>query len=614
MKRITIAIVSILMLALSTYGQRRESDIALKEYFADAEFFLAQEYYKDALNDFIQVYKRGYEDNYNINYRIGVCYLNIPGQKDKSIAYLEKAKEGISLKYRESTLHEQHAPIDVYLYLGNAYRVNNRLDMAVAAYTKYKELLPENEEDLHKYTDQQIEACNIAGEFMRDPVMVNFRNLGETLNSSGNDFRGVISGDGKVIVYMQSQPFYDAVYYSEMTDNGWSKPQNITPQIMSDGDQFVCDLSFKGDILYLSREDEFNSDIYISRYDGSRWSRSEALGAGINTKYWESHASVTQDGKTLYFASNRKGGMGGMDIYTSQLNSEGKWGEAKNLGEEINTKLNEDTPFITEDGKTLFYSSQSFTTMGGYDIFKSTNDISGWSLPENLGYPVNSTDDDLFYYPLENGEYALMARIEEDGYGELDLYEVVYGTLVPEPVAEDTTAVPSEVAVVAVPEETTPEEGKEAVVVPPVVPAKVVKLELEPVLFGFDKSTISEQGREQLDKLAAAMNEDKELTAVLTGYTDPLGPESYNLVLSKKRAESTINYLVSKGIDKSRLKALGKGETNFIAPNTKSDGSDYPEGRKYNRRVEFEIRGTDDHKIMIKRIDPVPTEVRVHQK
>ncbi|MBN1950605.1 MAG: OmpA family protein [Bacteroidales bacterium] len=649
MKRTVFKVFLLFFLTFSAYSQRSESEIALREYFTDAEFFLAQEFYPDALSDYLQVYKRGYQQNPNINYRIGICYLNIAGEKDKAIPYLLEAKKSASTAYRESSLNEKHAPLDVYLYLGNAYRVNNQLDKAIESYMTYKEILPEDEVNLHKYADQQIEACNIANEFMAAPQSVEITNLGSVINTSNDDYKGVISGDGSSLVYMHRLPFYDAVYFSKNSQGVWSEPQNITPELLSDGDQFVCALSYDGKTLLLTREDEFNSDILVSRFNEAenRWSVSAPLGASINTKYWESHASLSKDGKTIYFASNRRNGQGEMDLYYAELTAEGVYGPAQNIAE-LNTGLNEDTPFLTEDGEFLFFSSQSFTSMGGYDIFVSRREGNTWGLPVNLGYPINSTDDDLFYYPMNNGHSGLMSLILDDGLGGMDLNEISF-TEIPqvliitrekteeiagvserdteELLEEGVKELVDETTEMAV-TETTKEEVGEVIAeetaaveetdapadepVSEVLPVQEVrKIPLSPVLFGFDKASLTSEGKAELDKIAALLKTDPSVKVVLVGFTDPLGPENYNLSLSKNRAQATLEYLLSAGVDASRMKAVGKGETNFIAKNTDALGKDLPEGRRYNRRVEFEITGTDTTKVQVIRIDPVPEDLKI---
>lgn len=636
MKKLILLICSLLLANLITLTAQ-ESEIALKDYFDDAEYFFSQEFYIDALTDYQQVYKRGFSNNANVNYKIGVCYLNIPGQKDKAIPYLEKAKLAASDKYKESTPNEKYAPLDAYLYLGNAYRINNQLDKAIQAYKKYKQLIPEGQKDLQHYTDLQIQACNVASEFIKKPVDVVFKNLGPVINSSTNDYKAVISGDGSTMAYMHQLPFYDAVYVSRKVNGAWSKPENITPQIMSDGDQYVCSLSYDGNLLFLSKEDEYNSDIYKSQYIDKRWTKSVPLGSQINTKFWESHASISKDGRLLYFTSNRKGGQGNMDIYVAEREPDGSFGNVKNLGPQINTDLNEDTPFITEDGNSLYFSSQSYASMGGYDIFVSHKDgKGGWTVPENLGYPINTTDDDLFYYPYNNGEEGYISRIKDDGYGGMDIYEVVNSEkAIQEELASnqplkgvegnqltardtstaDTTGKTS--AKIAPPAQEKPDTSSKQTVtekkeVPPVT--KVKTIEITPVLFEFDRATLSLEGKKELDKVADLMKNNPGIKVQLIGYADALGPESYNLRLSESRAMSAMRYIISKSIDARRLKAVGKGETNFIAPNTKPDGSDNPEGRKYNRRVEFEINGVDAKTLMIKRINPVPQDMSIQKK
>ncbi len=632
MKKILFTFPLVIAITFNIAAQKSESEIALREYFIDAEFFLTQEYYVDALSDFLQVYKRGYQNNANINYRIGICYLNIPGQKDKSIPYFELAKQSVSLKYKDGNLKEKNAPIDVYLYLGNAYRVNNRLTEAIASYKQYKELLPDDEINLHKYVDKQIEACNIASDFMSTPVELEFVNMGKTINSNNDDYKAVISGDGNTLLYMHRLPFYDAVYYSVKVNGQWTTSENITPQLMSDGDQYVTGVSYDGKTLLLTKEDEFNSDIFISRYDDNRWTKSQPLGSNINTKYWESHACLSKDERKLYFASNRNGGVGEMDLYVSELTPEGIFGPAKNITE-LNTELNEDTPFITLDGKHLFYSSQSYVNMGGYDVFVSElENNNNWSVPENMGYPISTTDDDLFYYPVKNNQVALYSRIDTSGFGGMDIYEIQFPHVVDESLAElqpGETVLPVDTIDTEAKEAGITTEGenktqvatlrahydssKTEIIKPEVEPVvtEIRTIEVQPVFFGFDKSSLSEESKKELNIVLKLLTAYPVIRVEITGYTDPLGPENYNLLLSEKRAKIVYNYLVERGIKSDRLNIQGKGETGFIAVNTKTDGTDNPEGRKYNRRAEFIFIEVDNNKLIIKRIDPVPLNLQI---
>ena len=254
---------------------QQKEDEELKEYFLDAEYFLAQEEYLDALYDYMELYNNGFNTNANINYRIGICYLNILGQKEKSISYLLKSTNNIKNNNREGEFRETKAPMDAYLYLGNAYRVNNMLDKAIEAYNEYKKLLPLSDNTGLNYVNHEIEACNEAKVFMANPVEIRKTNIGEPVNGNSSNFKAVVSGDGQTMLYMNELPFYNAVYYSLLKNGKWGEPVNITPQIQSDGDQYVSSVSYDGKVLYLTKEDNFNSDIYFSVLKDSLWQKSE---------------------------------------------------------------------------------------------------------------------------------------------------------------------------------------------------------------------------------------------------------------------------------------------------------------------------------------------------
>ena len=641
----------IFLISCVSWAQTQDEDL-LKEYFLYAEFFLAEEEYVEALYDYMELYNNGFKDNANINYRIGICYLNIPGQKDRSISFFLESIKNIKNNNRDSEFREAKAPMDAYLYLGNAYRVNNMLDKAIEAYNSYKKMLPSSDKAGLDYISHEIEACNSAKQFMDNPVEIRKTNLGEPINGNSSNFKAVISGDGKTLLYMNELPFYDAVYYSVLKDGEWTEPLNITPQIQSDGDQYVTSVSYDGKTLYLTKEDNFNSDIFYTYMKDNIWQASVPVSNRINTKYWESHASISKDGKTLYLASNRKGGFGGTDIYKSILDEEGEWSKPENLGSVINTSLNDDTPFITGDGKYLYFSSQGHSNMGGYDIFRSTPGENGqWSEPENLGYPVNSTDDDLFYYPWKDGKLAYMAVFEADGLGKEDIYQIQIITpellqeeiaeMVEEDVkeevkqqiteedreiveiqeiaeeiveaeeteiekAEEVSEIPEKVAVEEKPIEEKPvKEKPEEIVV-----EEIKEFFLSPVYFGFDRWDLTAESKAKLDQLVSLAEELPNMSFELIGLTDAIGPASYNKILSERRARAVNNYLLAAGISQGRLVAVGYGETRFAAINSNPNGTDSPEGRKYNRRVEIEIKGEDAKKIKIERVK-VPEHLRI---
>ena len=367
--------------------------------------------------------------------------------------------------------------------------------------------------------------------------------------------------------------------------------------------------------LYLNMEDNFNSDLLFSSYQNGRWDKSELLNKNINTKFWESHASISPDGESLYFASNIKDGYGEMDLYISLKDQTGDWGEASNLGPAINTELNEDHPFLSEDGKVLYFASQGHFNIGGYDIFKSEQMADGsWAKPINIGYPVNTTDDDLFFFPSGNGKYGYQARFADNNFGLRDIYrfelfenEAEYLAALKK-ISEETTEPGIEEGIVAGEEVTEEVVGK---VVEEVKPEQEVKIVfLRTIFFDFDKFSLTGQAKSTLDNLTDIMKMFPEMHILAIGHTDAIGADTYNLNLSKKRADSAIGYLQTKGIESGRLQIKALGETEHIAINQNPDGSDNPDGRKFNRRVEFKVIKPDLPNVKIEPV-AVPDKLKV---
>jgi hypothetical protein len=421
MKHLLILLVLQLTILFSLYSQA-EPDY--REMFLEAESYFLFEEYNEALPIYLRL-NSAFPENDNYNYKIGVCYLNDPYQKDKAIDYLEKAIQNINQDYKDNSYKETAAPPEAYFYLGNAYRINNQIDKAIETYKLFKELSDPEVYD-HELVDEQIKACNNAIELKNKPVDIDISNLGERINTRFSDINPVVSGDETKMVYIQEQQFYDAVFFSEKIDGNWSYPRLIIPELGVDEDAYPTGLSYDGSELLIYRSDNFIGDIYHSKLVDGFWTNLTKLNENINTKYWESHACYSRTGDTLYFTSNRKGGYGGLDIYISIKDQEGEWGVPINLGPVINSKYNEETPYITQDGKTLYFSSYGHYNIGGYDVLYSTLlDDNTWAVPINAGFPINTTDDDIFFNPVQNGNYAYFPRfIEEEGYGRTDIYKL----------------------------------------------------------------------------------------------------------------------------------------------------------------------------------------------
>ncbi|HCT31477.1 MAG TPA: hypothetical protein DIW31_12300 [Bacteroidales bacterium] len=413
----------ILLLTASLTLQAQLSQKEIDELYKDANSYYYFEDYEEAVALFLQVYNR-YPNNYNLCFKIGVCYLNIPGYKYQAIPYLEKAASNTKKNYNEESIQETKAPYDAVFYLGNAYFINNQLDKAGKEYKRFKELIKDQKKWNLSYLDHQVATIKSSEVLQTRPVNYFRNNLGEQFNSRFANYNPVISGDEKTIAYTTKQKFYQAVYVARKNGDKWGTPVNITLDLQVDGNCSTLSLSYDGNELYLFKDDSQDGNIYVTHFINGAWTPMKKLNEAINTKYYETHASVSRDGKKLYFTSNRKGGFGDQDIYVSTRINNDIWGPAENLGGTINTSMNENTPFIAIDGLTLFFSSEGHNNVGGYDVFYSQKKNDGlWSTPVNLGYPINTTDDDLFFCPYGDGSHGLMAIFDKDGFGEQDIYE-----------------------------------------------------------------------------------------------------------------------------------------------------------------------------------------------
>jgi tetratricopeptide (TPR) repeat protein len=421
-KRIVCLIV-IMLFSLTLLSQEVKN---LQESFLEAEYFFMYEDYSDALPTYLQLYEK-MPENANLAFRIGVCYINIAVKKNLSVSYLEAAVKNISAKHKDGTISQVAAPYDALFELGKAYRINYQFDKAKDAYMKYEEtLLPDDTENIN-FINHEIKVCENAKNLIAKPVDFTLENMGNLFNDEKSNFNPVISADGKSFAFMVSLKFYDAIMFSRLVNGKWSIPLNISPDLQSDGDLYISCLSSDGKMLFLSKDDNFNSDLYVSTFDGTKWIKAVKLNKNINTKGWESHAFISEDGNSLVFASDRPGGFGGLDIYISRKQN-GDWGPAVNIGPEINTPFNEDRPFLINNSKTLFFASQDHNNIGGYDIFRTEMQPNGlWSSPQNMGYPLNTPDDNIFFMPVGNGKTGYISIFREnDGSGKEDIYRVTF--------------------------------------------------------------------------------------------------------------------------------------------------------------------------------------------
>ncbi|MFA5782586.1 MAG: OmpA family protein [Bacteroidales bacterium] len=435
MKKNVFASLFLFFIVYSGFSQVSE---LFRNKYTLAENYLIDANYQDALPIFLYLDTLT-PGNPNISFYIGVCYINSMQDKSKAIPYLERAVENVSLDY-VSIPDNITAPVFAFYYLGRAYTIANKIDSAITYFEKFQYYLTENDKDRIKDVNRQIEICYNAKKLMANPVNIKIENLGKSINSPYPDYSPVISMDKSIIIFTSRRPgsscgkkdidgkFFEDIYVANLGEdkkNWGTNFRKIGANINTCRHEASISLSYDDKELFIYKDDNGDGNIYVSHFKNDEWSVPEKLPSDINSKAWETHASLSADGNTLFFTSNRKGGFGGRDIYMSEKLASGKWSKAVNLGPKINTEYDEDSPFILSDGVTFYFSSKGHESMGGFDIFTSTLSEEGfWSEPENIGYPINTTDDDAFYVPTKDEKHAYYSSVKEGGLGDQDIYRL----------------------------------------------------------------------------------------------------------------------------------------------------------------------------------------------
>lgn len=612
-----------------------------KRIFFDASYLMETGFYEEAFNRYKNLLTLD-PGNCNILFHCGACCLNIPGNEEQAITYLEEAAEGVTLSYKSKSHKEPGAPSMTYFMLGQAYHLNYQFKEAVAAYTEYLEVGSDQSQSQLEYARMQIEACERASSIERTHPAFEFQGVLEhfedDLPSCSNP---VISGDGKMLIFLVDYPADKKIMMTTRTDSLWSRPKVINSQIGMVGETYPVSLSHDGKDLYLVHHFYSHSDIFVSHLKGNRWSKAEDLGYKINGRTSENHASISRDGQSLYFTSDVRGGQGSFDIYVSRLDEKGEWGDPENLGPVINTPYEEHTPFISHNDSILFFSSQGHASIGGADVFHSrVQDDGTWSEPENMGYPVNTTGDDLFYNPgwTELESYYAVRRADDPTSNtinmvmELEYDEELLAQNIPvnsnaeefvtqtsDPAAEvvavtATTSVMTEEQLVEPPNtdeiemvlnerKPEPEPDPEPAPVetdfvtqnssPAPVESPAYANELTTLVpFVTNRYELGLAAQLEVEKIAEIMVYHPDAKVFLVGHTDSTGDEDFNMLLSLYRAEMIAEYLEMRGIDRERIDVEGMGESAPIAINSFSDGSDAILGRYLNRHVIVSIKGS----------------------
>lgn len=388
-------------------------------------------------------------DNCNYNYRKGFLMSEGRALHAEAIPYLEKASKDIDKNYDMYSGTETSAAIDVLYRLAKCYHRTGNVNKAEENYNAFLTQAPKKTDltaSAQLGLDQLVNAKR-SMEFPKKNVTV--INLGNVINTSAPEYSPVISFDGSAIYFTSRRawpegqnedskdPRYDFypediyVSYKDF-DDAWMEPTRLE---FCKADQNEASISVSQDErrIYVYQDIVNNGDIYYSDFSTNRFKEIQEFKVDeVNTEFWETHCAVTPDGRTMYFTSERPEGFGGRDIYRVVKLPDGSWSKPYNLGATINSAFDEDSPFMASDNKTLYFASNGPKSIGGFDIMVSVIDEdNNWSMPINLGYPLNSTSDDLFYTETIDGRRGYITSTRGDSKGEKDIYEIQNDYLTP---------------------------------------------------------------------------------------------------------------------------------------------------------------------------------------
>lgn len=380
-----------------------------------------------------------YGDDILYKYRIGICLLN--QRKPECLSFFEKCLADSSV-----------FPHAFYFYLGKAYQINHRFEKSVAYFEQYIDNLPssdKSEEEIakrEKMAMHEHSASTNGIEMMKHPLDVTIVNIGDKINSAYHDYGPSLTLDGQTLIFTSERKGSDAgprddvygrydedIYQAFRQDSGWSKPERLPDNINSEDEEAAISISSDGKTLLLYKHDKTHSfskpsgNIYYSKKNTlDVWEDPVPFPEPINSKYKETSATYSADGQTLYFTSDRPGGYGGLDIYEVKKKNDGTWGTPVNMGPEINTPYDEESPYILDEGKTLYFCSKGHDTMGGFDIFISQRDsrYDEWQHPENIGYPINTALDDIYFTWTNGGSRIYFSSAGHNPGGEEDIFYV----------------------------------------------------------------------------------------------------------------------------------------------------------------------------------------------
>ena len=754
MKKLYFYFIFICLFSLAANGQQRENRRLEKEA---VDLLNVQDYISACpIVDYLDSIKYTSKD---FAYYNGLCVFHTENKAGSLPYFIEARKNGV----------KEH---DLPFYLGRSFHFSLKFDSASFYYKYYLSTLDTFHHHKHlisrvKEVKRFIENCENGKILIKDSLEVEIEHLSSKVNSQYPDYSPVISSDESVLLFTSRRPnstggeiaddnkYHEDIYMSLKDTSGkWMSPLQLGDSVNSPGHDACIGLSADGQKLYIYRawkHSDANGDLYVSKLDGHNWRKPQKLSGEINTSSWETSISISSDENEIYFASDRKGGYGGNDLYVIRKKENGKFGHPQNLGPTINTQYDDDSPLIHTDGETLFFSSKGHDGMGGFDVFVSNYNPkdSAWTKPVNIGYPISTPGDDIYFSYTADGSKGYFSSFRTDSYGEKDLYiihrpqdsaslvvfkgyikdketdEAIASTItlknietgkienifnsnaltgkyvvvlafgktyqvtiesegymyksetlqIPDKKANvfqyvrnfflDLIKKPADMLVVSKRDTFSTDsltlaqnryfkKGRKKKV--PVIedekfhvhsmdynratylkeiitdPSKELSIlssdtsfvirnsvqynkayfaaesdnvftmnismdKLDPgahfvlrnIHFDFDKATLRSTSEQELERLYGLLIKNKSIRLEIAGHTDNKGTIEYNIELSRNRAKAVVDFLVNKGIERTRLQANGYGETEPITTNTSAVG------RQFNRRTEFEVMDTTFH-------------------
>lgn len=398
-----------------------------------AQYFVEQKNYRLALPIFEKLLAKHPSDN-GLKFFTAICYSTRPDKHPLMLQYLSEVY----------AVNKKASKIEYELARANFF--NYKFDEAANFLNQYSAKVKKGDKEGQKEINQLSSNIKNAKDLAAKPVDVKITNVGNVVNTAASEcspyvdmndslliftYRGELSTGGLQNAYNEPDKngvYYEDVFTSSKVNGVWTTPKGIA-NVNSNNNDEALSISYDGKMMFVSRDSpDDDGDIYVSMWVDNAWGPATKVSGDVNTTSWEDNSFLSPDGKVLFFSSSRNGGYGGKDLYKSRLQADGSWGLAENLGDKINTTEDEDDPFFHLDGKLLLFSSKGHNSMGGYDVFKSyLKPDSTWTDPENMGYPINTTDDDIHYFLSPGGDKGYYSISKADGFGDNDLYTVEPG-------------------------------------------------------------------------------------------------------------------------------------------------------------------------------------------